>query len=91
MSCLNNNTSSSDPKVFTEASDGLEKVKRVTEWVSQCKELLEKRASPEATTALELISNALHISPHSDSLKEMKAEALVMVCIPFISALSMNY
>ncbi|KAG2627966.1 hypothetical protein PVAP13_3KG266533 [Panicum virgatum] len=79
MSCLNNNTSSSDPKVFTEASDGLEKVKRVTEWVSQCKELLEKRASPEATTALELISNALHISPHSDSLKEMKAEALLML------------
>lgn len=27
MSCLNNNTSSSDPKMFTEASDGLEKVK----------------------------------------------------------------
>ncbi|KAG2619657.1 hypothetical protein PVAP13_3NG124500 [Panicum virgatum] len=79
MCCLNNNTSSSDPKIFTEASDGLEKVKRVTEWVSQCKELLEKRASPEATTALELISNALRISPHSDSLKEMKAEALLML------------
>ncbi|PUZ66246.1 hypothetical protein GQ55_3G292300 [Panicum hallii var. hallii] len=79
MSCLNNNTSSSDPKMFTEASDGLEKVKRVTEWVSQCKELLGKRASPEATKALELISNALHISPHSDSLKEMKAEALLML------------
>ena len=27
MCCLNNNTSSSDPKIFTEASDGLEKVK----------------------------------------------------------------
>jgi DnaJ family protein C protein 7 len=66
-------------------------LQRVTEWVSQCKELLEKRASPEATTALELISNALHISPHSDSLKEMKAEALLMVCIPFISVSSMNY
>lgn len=79
MSCLNSNTSSSDPKMFTEASDGLEKVKRVTEWASQCKGLLEKRTSPEATTALELISNALHISPHWDSLKEMKAEALLML------------
>ncbi|CAL4907861.1 unnamed protein product [Urochloa decumbens] len=77
MSCLDCNASSSDPKMFTEASDGLEKVKRVTEWVSQCKDLLEKRTSPEATTALKLISNALHISPHWDDLKEMKAEALL--------------
>ncbi|XP_066363209.1 uncharacterized protein [Miscanthus floridulus] len=79
MSCLNSNTGSSDPKIFAEASDGLERVKRVTDWVSQCKELLEKRTSPEATKALELISNALHICPHSDSLKEMKAEALLML------------
>ncbi|CAN6333300.1 unnamed protein product [Urochloa humidicola] len=77
MSCLDCKASSSDPKMFTEASDGLEKVKRVTQWLSQCKDLLEKRTSPEATTALELISNALHISPHWDSLKEMKAEALL--------------
>jgi len=79
MSCLNSNTGSSDPKIFAEASDGLERVKRVTDWVSQCKELLEKRTSPEATKALELISNALHICPHSDSLKEMKADALLML------------
>jgi hypothetical protein len=59
-------------------------LQRVTEWVSQCKGLLEKRTSAEATTALELISNALHISPHWDSLKEMKAKALLMVCIPFL-------
>jgi DnaJ family protein C protein 7 len=58
-------------------------LQRVTDWVSQCRELLEKRTSPEATKALELISNALHICPHSDSLKEMKADALLMVCISF--------
>ncbi|AQK85025.1 Heat shock protein DnaJ with tetratricopeptide repeat [Zea mays] len=52
---------------------------RVTDWVSQCKEFLERRTSPEATKALELISNALHICPHSDSVKEMKAEALLML------------
>ncbi|KAJ1262633.1 hypothetical protein BS78_09G123700 [Paspalum vaginatum] len=79
MSCLNSNTSNSDPKIFAEASDGLERVKRVRDWVSQCKELLEKRTSPEAKTALELICNALHISSHSDSLKEIKAEALLML------------
>lgn len=79
LSCLNSNPSNPEPKIFAEASDGLERVKRVRDWVSQCKELLEKRTSTEATTALELISNALHISPHSDNLKEMKAEALLML------------
>lgn len=71
-------------------------LQKVIDLVSQCKGLLEKRTSPEATTALELISNALRISPLSDSLKEMKAEALLMVCIPFfflllVYASSMNY
>ncbi|WVZ98297.1 hypothetical protein U9M48_043758 [Paspalum notatum var. saurae] len=133
MSCLNSNTSNTDPKIFAEASDGLERVKspsaqrcaisdgvrrqlgnaegvadglgwlagaggdavvaednvaeavgaalavRVRDWVSQCKELLEKKTSPEAKIVLELISNALHISSHSDSLKEIKAEALLML------------
>ncbi|TVU19134.1 hypothetical protein EJB05_35268, partial [Eragrostis curvula] len=77
--CLNSNTSSSDPKVFAEASDGLDRVKRVADWISQSKELLKKRTSPEARTALDLISNALHISPHSDGLMELKAEALLML------------
>jgi DnaJ homolog subfamily C member 7 len=66
----------------------------VIDWVSLCKELIEKKTSPEATKALELISNALHICPYSDSLKEMKAETLLMVCISFsFGSLprSMNY
>ncbi|XP_062181546.1 uncharacterized protein LOC133885814 [Phragmites australis] len=79
-SCLeSSNTSGSDLKIFAEASDGLDRVKRVADWISQSKELLKKRTSPEAATALELISNALHISPQSDSLMEMKAEALLML------------
>jgi hypothetical protein len=56
-------------------------LQRVADWICQSKELLKKRTSPEARTALDLISNALHISPHSDSLMEMKAEALLAVCI----------
>ncbi|KAL6620149.1 hypothetical protein ACP70R_035288 [Stipagrostis hirtigluma subsp. patula] len=78
-SCLNGNTSSSDPKMRAEASDGLERVKRVADWISQSKELLKKRTSSEATEALELISNGLQLSPRSDSLMEMKAEALLML------------
>ncbi|KAK3138940.1 hypothetical protein QOZ80_5AG0375490 [Eleusine coracana subsp. coracana] len=78
-SCLNSCTSGSDHKMFAEASDGLEKVKRVAYSISQSKELLKKRTFPEAKTALDLISSALYISPYSDSLMEIKAEALLML------------
>lgn len=66
-------------------------LQRVADWISQSKELLKKRTSPDAKTALDLISNALHISPHSDSLMEMKAEALLMVCISFLSTFTLGY
>ncbi|KAL5231554.1 hypothetical protein ABZP36_030330 [Zizania latifolia] len=76
--CLKSSkTSGSDIKMSTEASDGLKRVQRVADWISQSKELLNKRTVPEATMALELISNALQISSHSDKLMEMKAEALL--------------
>ncbi|KAK3135752.1 hypothetical protein QOZ80_5BG0422960 [Eleusine coracana subsp. coracana] len=78
-SCLNSSTLGSDHKMFAEASDGLEKVKRVASSISQSKELLKKRTFPEAKTALDLISSALYISPYSDSLMEIKAEALLML------------
>ncbi|XP_006654330.3 uncharacterized protein LOC102708337 isoform X2 [Oryza brachyantha] len=76
--CLKSSkTSGSDIKMFAEASDGLERVQRVADWISKSKELLKKRTVPEATLALELISSALRISSHSDKLMEMKAEALL--------------
>lgn len=76
--CLkSDNAAGSDFKMFAEASDGLEKAKRVADMISQSRELLKKRTLPEATTALELICNALHISSHSDNLMEMKADALL--------------
>lgn len=64
-------------KMSAEASNGLERVKRVADWISQSRELLRKRTLPEAKTALEFISSALEISSHSDNLMEMKAEALL--------------
>ncbi|KAI5018166.1 hypothetical protein ZWY2020_043054 [Hordeum vulgare] len=76
--CLkSSNTADFDTKMFAEASNGLERVKRVADCISQARELLKKRTLPEAKTALELISSALHISSHSDNLMEMKAEALL--------------
>ncbi|KAM0857622.1 hypothetical protein ACQ4PT_048351 [Festuca glaucescens] len=76
--CLkSSNTADFDIKMSAEASNGLERVKRVTNWVSQSRELLKKRTLPEAKTAFEFISSALEISSHSDILMEMKAEALL--------------
>uniref|UniRef100_A0A0D9WFV7 J domain-containing protein n=1 Tax=Leersia perrieri TaxID=77586 RepID=A0A0D9WFV7_9ORYZ len=77
--CLKSSKTGSDKKMFAEASDGLERVQRVADWISESKELLKKRTASEATMALELISNALRISSHSDKLMEMKAEALLML------------
>uniref|UniRef100_A0ACD5TGN9 Uncharacterized protein n=1 Tax=Avena sativa TaxID=4498 RepID=A0ACD5TGN9_AVESA len=76
--CLKaSNTANFDIKMSAEASDGVERVKRVTDWISQSRELLKKRTLPDAKTALEFISSALEISTHSDNLMEMKAEALL--------------
>lgn len=42
-------------------------------------ELLRKRTYSDAANALEIITEALLISPYSENLIEMKAEALLMV------------
>jgi len=52
----------------------------VADLTGQSAELLLKRKSNDASKALNMISEALSISPHSESLLEMKAEALLMVC-----------
>uniref|UniRef100_A0ACD5TAA7 Uncharacterized protein n=1 Tax=Avena sativa TaxID=4498 RepID=A0ACD5TAA7_AVESA len=76
--CLKaSNTANFDIKISAEASNGVERVERVADWISQSRELLTKRTLPDAKTALEFISSALEISTHSDNLMEMKAEALL--------------
>lgn len=42
-------------------------------------ELLRNRTYSDAANALEIITEALLISPYSENLIEMKAEALLMV------------
>ncbi|XP_072982402.1 uncharacterized protein [Typha latifolia] len=78
--CLKSNTDAClDPKIITEATDGLEKAQRVSDCIIQSDELLPKRTPSEVARALELISDALLISTQSDNLMEMKAEALLML------------
>lgn len=53
---------------------------QVADHVGQVEEILQKRASNEVTKALQLVTESLLISTHSERLMERKAEALLMVC-----------
>lgn len=52
---------------------------KVSECLNLCAELLQRKTSTNAESALELIDEALVISPSSEKLFEMKAEALFTV------------
>lgn len=47
-------------------------------------EILQKKTSSDVENALEFIAEALTISPCSEKLLEMKAEALFLVCASFL-------
>lgn len=68
-----------DPKLASEASEGLEKSQRVLEWMKQSAELMQQRNSNAAESALRVISEALTLSTYSEKLLELKAEALFML------------
>lgn len=51
----------------------------MSDLTGQSAELLLRRTLNDASKALQIISDALLISPLSESLLEMKAEALLMV------------
>lgn len=50
--------------------------------MKQSAELLERRTINNAECALAVLTDALMISSYSEKLLEMKADALLMVCIP---------
>lgn len=80
--CLkSNHLSSLDHKIVEEASDGLQKAKKISGLISHSEEYLIKKAFDKIPSALQMISDALSISIYSDKLMEMKAEALLLVCI----------
>lgn len=51
----------------------------MSECVQRCLELLRRRTPKDAENALEAIAEALHISPYSEKLLEMRAQFLFMV------------
>ncbi|XP_022854759.1 uncharacterized protein LOC111376064 isoform X2 [Olea europaea var. sylvestris] len=68
-----------DRKLLIEASEGLEKVQKVTECIKQSAELLQRKTSSDAECALSLITEALTTSAYSEKLLEVKVDALLVL------------
>ncbi|TVU22628.1 hypothetical protein EJB05_32341, partial [Eragrostis curvula] len=78
--CLKSNSMSNlDHKIVEEASDGLQKVQKLSGFILQSKEYLITKEFGKISSALQMISDALSISIYSDNLMEMKAEALLLL------------
>ncbi|XP_013611974.1 PREDICTED: uncharacterized protein LOC106318509 [Brassica oleracea var. oleracea] len=68
-----------DRKISVEASEGLQKAQRVSECMHEAGCRLQLRTSTDAEKALEILEEALLISPYSENLLIMKGEALLML------------
>ncbi|XP_019157828.1 PREDICTED: uncharacterized protein LOC109154521 isoform X2 [Ipomoea nil] len=80
MKCLEMGSKSCvERKVLEDASEGLEKALKVSECMKQSATLLGRGTSNDAVCALAVIADALVISPCSEKLLEMKADALLML------------
>lgn len=62
-------------------------LQKVVEYTNRSAKLLDQRTTDAALTALEIISEAMSVSLYSETLLEMKAEALCLVCalLPYYS------
>ncbi|KAG8372017.1 hypothetical protein BUALT_Bualt12G0023000 [Buddleja alternifolia] len=68
-----------DRRITFEAADGLQKAKRVAEYINQSAKLLQEGIDNSASIALGSIEDALLISRYSEKLLKMKGEALCML------------
>ncbi|KAG0502775.1 hypothetical protein HPP92_002847 [Vanilla planifolia] len=69
----------SDKKLLLEAANGVEKAQRLNDLIDQSSAFLIKRTHCDGAKILEIVSEALSICPHSESMLELKAEALLML------------
>ncbi|KAK9055518.1 hypothetical protein SSX86_026602 [Deinandra increscens subsp. villosa] len=77
--CLDSGMICLDRRLTIEASAGLQNAEKVASYINKLTELLQHRTFESATTALEVIMEALAISPYSEKLLEMKGEALLVL------------
>uniref|UniRef100_A0A0E0JGY8 J domain-containing protein n=1 Tax=Oryza punctata TaxID=4537 RepID=A0A0E0JGY8_ORYPU len=78
--CLKSNHAANlDSKITEEASDGIKKAQKVSNFMLQSKEYLVQKEFDKIPSALQMISDALSTSTCSDNLMMMKAEALLLL------------
>ncbi|XP_043691813.1 uncharacterized protein LOC122642418 isoform X2 [Telopea speciosissima] len=68
-----------DRKLVIEASDGLQKAQQVAQHIDRSIKLLCQRTSSDAEKVLQIVAEGLLISPYSEKLVEIKAEAHFML------------
>ncbi|KAJ4979280.1 hypothetical protein NE237_010060 [Protea cynaroides] len=68
-----------DRKLVIEAANGLQKAQQVAQHIGRSIELLGQRTQTDAENVLQIVAECLSISPYSEKLVEMKAEALFML------------
>ncbi|XP_076890047.1 uncharacterized protein LOC143541006 [Bidens hawaiensis] len=77
--CMDSGVVCLERRLTIEASDGLQNAEKVVNFINKLTELLKQKNVESATTALEVVKEALSISPYSEKLLEMKREALLML------------
>ncbi|KAK1420694.1 hypothetical protein QVD17_22504 [Tagetes erecta] len=77
--CLDSGVVCLDRRLAIDASDGIQNAERVVNYLNKLAELLQHKTYESATAALEVINEALSISPYSEKLLEMNGEALFML------------
>ncbi|KAI3514412.1 hypothetical protein L1887_12793 [Cichorium endivia] len=77
--CLESGVVCLDRRLAIEASEGLHNAEKVVSYIKQSAELLRQKTSESAKNALEIITEAISISRHSEKLVEMAAEALFLL------------
>ncbi|MCO5581488.1 hypothetical protein L7F22_035373 [Adiantum nelumboides] len=65
-----------DSKLMEEALDGVKKCQNYDSSLEKASKLLEEEPSTDALTALQLLNEALAVSPFSEATQDMKAQAL---------------
>ncbi|XP_071690689.1 uncharacterized protein [Rutidosis leptorrhynchoides] len=79
MKCLQSgNDVCMDRKLLVEASEGLEKARKLTECIKQYNEL-SRRTPEDLEFALKVVEDALQLSSYSEQLLRMKADILLML------------
>ncbi|KAJ8756236.1 hypothetical protein K2173_025048 [Erythroxylum novogranatense] len=68
-----------DRRLTVEAATGLQRAQKVAGSLDRCVEFLEQKTSDAALNGLDIIAEALSISPYSEKLLEMKAEFMFML------------